>query len=87
MKNNPNKYIHNFLREDVVYGELNDNMLIIGAGILCKVYMFEKLYNDYYHFFSWPYHDITNKTVFYTLAWKYYQEALQKYYPLFHHYN
>lgn len=81
LKNYPDCHIINFLRKDLVYAELNDNILIIGAGILCKVYMYTKLSNDYSPDFN------ESKVKFFTKAWEYYEEALQKYYPFFHHYN
>jgi hypothetical protein len=61
-KNYSNKCIVNWLREDRIYGELNDNILIIGAGILCKVYMYKNLYNNYH-----PDLDVS-KVEFYTKA-------------------
>lgn len=81
IENKPNSYINNFFREEIAYAELNDNILIIGAGILCKVSMYINLYNDYHLNLN------INKVEFFTKGWEYYQEALQKYYPFFHHYN
>lgn len=76
-----NSFIKNFFKEDLAYGELNDNILIIGAGILCKVYIYANLHNNYYPDLN------TSKVEFFTKGWEYYQEALQKYYFFFHHYN
>jgi hypothetical protein len=70
------------LRASDVYFELNDNLLIIGAGILCKNYVYTKMLEFY-----GPDKMMMNKVDFYTKAWELYQEALQKYYPFFHHYN
>jgi hypothetical protein len=81
LKEFPKQSIKNFLREDAVYAELNDNMLIIGSGILCKAYIYQNLFDSYNADF------FKTKVQFFTKAWELYQEALQKYYPFFHHYN
>lgn len=77
----PNRYVINLIRKDAAYGELNDNILIIGLNILCKMYIYTNLYYDYLPDFY------VSKVEFYTKAWEYYKESLQKYYPFFHHYN
>lgn len=69
------------IRSSNVYLELNDNLLIIGAGILCKDYVYTNM-SDFYNADK-----MISRVVFYTKAWEFYQEALQKYYPFFHHYN
>jgi len=81
LESRPYSCIQNFFRKDVVYGELNDNILIIGAGILCKIYIYTNMYDNYHSNLN------VSKVEFFTKGWAYYQEALQKYYPFFHHYN
>jgi len=77
----PNCHINNFIKKDLVYNELKDNMLIIGAGILSKVYLYQKLYHDYHPNIYVP------KVQFYTKAWFYYVEALTEYAQFFEQYN
>ena len=88
---------NNFYKKEVVYGELNDNLLILGLTILCKIDIFQKLYNEYgieldeahardcYDGIS----DLrdANKFEIYSKSWEYYQECLKRYYPFFDHYN
>lgn len=81
MRKNPNFYISNFIKEDVAYRELNDNILIIGVGILCKVYIYANLYTDYNPDFN------VSKVKFYTKAWEYYIESICHYSSFFKHYN
>ena len=69
------------IRASNVYFEANDNLLIIGAGILCKHYVYENMLKFY------EANKTISRVVFFTKAWEFYQEALQKYYPFFHHYN
>lgn len=82
MKISPENSLINFFKKDVAYNELNDNILIVGLGILCKYHIYTNLYNE----FGMKGLDLS-KLEFYTKAWEYYQEAIQKYYPFFHHYN
>jgi hypothetical protein len=83
--NHASIYVHNFLKREVAYEELLDNILIVGTGILCKVYILEnilKLYRE-----MDPGDINLSPYEFYKKIWVFHDESLQKYYPFFHYYN
>lgn len=68
------------------YGELLDNMLIVGAGILCKIYIYENILKLSNEDLSYPDCDITPFQL-YNKIWEFHRESLEKYYPFFDHYS
>lgn len=74
-------HIVNMFDEKKAYFEVNDNILIIGAGILCKDYIITRLENLHS---SDP---NLSKLEFYAKAWEYHQESIQVFSKFFNHYN
>jgi hypothetical protein len=96
IEDKPNLSFANIFRKDLAYGELNDNLLIIGTGILCKMHVYTNLMNEYaqdLEFYQCCEHLIPrdlvgiDKLEFYTKSWELYKDSLTKYYPFFSHYN
>jgi len=71
----------NFFKAENAYFELNDNLLIIGLGLLCRHYIYTKLLEE-----SWQ-NIYISRMDFLAHAQQLYDEALKKYYPFFQHYN
>lgn len=72
-------YMPNFSDPLVSYHELNDSILIIGVNLLAGVYIYENIL---------PKCDPDmDKVEVRDLAYSYYEEFVQKYYPFYHHFS
>lgn len=79
-------YNFNFFKPENAYAELLDNILIVGTGILCKIYTYESTLKFYNQDMKYP--DFNMKIFqFYEKIWEFHKESLQKYYPFFDHYH
>lgn len=79
-------YKNNFFEQKNVYAELLDNILIVGTGLLCKIYIYENTLKFYNKEMKYPDYDI-KIFQFYEKIWEFHKESLQKYYPFFDYYN
>lgn len=75
-------HIVNFIDNGMVYKELYDNILYRGINILSNQYTYTNLYN-YYNNYD---HNVT-LAEFFTKAFEYHKQALEKYYPFCHHFD
>lgn len=51
-------YKNNFFEQKNVYAELLDNILIVGTGLLCKIYIYENTLKFYNKEMKYPDYDI-----------------------------
>lgn len=81
-----NVYITNYCKKEVVYGELNDNILIVGLSLACRIYIYDQLIN--YVGADLPENPLKNVKLedIHNKYWDLYKEAQQKYYMFFDHY-
>lgn len=86
--NSRNKiHFSNLINKELAYGELNDNLLIVGLSLSCRIYIYEKLLN----FVGTgsaenPYKDVSPWEI-HLKYWELYKEYQDKYYMFFQHYQ